>query len=650
MKLFCLSSNPNKPCSVLKFKNTLIMFDCGLDATSVLGFLPLPLVLSTRLSNLPLWTPREAGDAQLEGEFKEANGRVFVDSAPEFCLPETGLVDFADIDVILISNYQSMLALPYVTERTGFKGTVYMTEPTLLIGRQFMEELVTYIERTPKPRTATRWKQQALKFLQLPSLDLGKPRSWRQLYSMQDVNSSLSKVKVVGFAEKVDVFGMVQVSAVSSGYCLGSCNWIVTADHEKIVYMSGSSTLTTHPKPIEHGPLRNADALILTSLTQTPLANPDTMLGEFCITVAMTVKMGGNVLIPCYPSGVTYDLFECLSGHLETTGQVNVPMYFLSPVAENSLAYSSILAEWLSSAKQAKVYIPEEPFPHAQLVRGGRLKPFSSIKAEGFTADFHTPCIVFAGHPSLRFGDVVHFMELWGPSPNNVVIFTEPDFNLAEAIAPFQPMAMKALCFPIDTSLSFVQANKLIRDLKPTNLVLPLQYTLPPPLQPHRSDLVIEAECEVQTYTRGSIVHIPVQRRYQRIEMTAELAESVVPVEVKCGLGIATLTGALHVNNNRCMLKPLQKEPSGSKKWNGQTPPKIYTWGSLDVTEFARKLDKAGFTDVKVENTASGMIVHLPNEDTIIQVDEHSTHVFCEGDYAVRTQLRDLLLQCLNKF
>ncbi|KAG0409769.1 hypothetical protein HPB47_013124 [Ixodes persulcatus] len=458
-------------------------------------------------------------------EFKEANGRVFVDSAPEFCIPETGLVDFADLDVILISNYQSMLALPYVTEGTGFKGTVYMTEPTLLIGRQFMDELVTYIERTPKPRTATKWKQQAVKFPQLSSQDLGKPRSWKQLYNMHDVNSSLSKVKVVGFAEKV------------------------------IVYMSGSSTLTTHPKPIEHGPLRNADVLILTSLTQTPLANPDTMLGEFCITVA-----------------------------------------------------------------------------------------------EGFTADFHTPCIVFAGHPSLRFGDVVHFMELWGPSSNNVVIFTEPDFNLADAIAPFQPMAMKALCFPIDTSLSFVQANKLVRDLKPSNLVLPRQHTVPPLLQPHRSDLVIEADCDVQTFTRGSIVHIPVHRRYQRIEMNAELASSLVPVEVKRGQGVATLTGSLYINNNRCVLKPLQKEPAGSKQWNSQAAPKTYTFGSLDVTEFARNLEKAGFTDVKVENTSSGVIVHLPNEDTIIQVDEHSTHVFCEGDYAVRTQLRDLLLQNLSKF
>uniref|UniRef100_A0A090X8J5 Putative cleavage and polyadenylation specificity factor cpsf subunit n=1 Tax=Ixodes ricinus TaxID=34613 RepID=A0A090X8J5_IXORI len=458
------------------------MFDCGLDATSVLGFLPLPLVLSTRLSNLPLWTPRDAGDAHLEGEFKEANGRVFVDSAPEFCIPETGLVDFADLDVILISNYQSMLALPYVTEGTGFKGTVYMTEPTLLIGRQFMDELVTYIERTPKPRTATKWKQQAVKFPQLSSQDLGKPRSWKQLYNMHDVNSSLSKVKVVGFAEKVDVFGMVQVSAVSSGYCLGSCNWIVTADHEKIVYMSGSSTLTTHPKPIEHGPLRNADVLILTSLTQTPLANPDTMLGEFCITVAMTVKMGGNVLIPCYPSGVTYDLFECLSGHLETTGQVNVPNVLPLPrcgqlprllLHPSRVAFFRKASEGIPS-RRALSPCPAGPW-------GTFERPSRASKRKGLQPTSTRRASCLRATQPLRFGDVVHFMELWGPSSNNVVIFTEPDFNLADAIAPFQPTAMKALCFPIDTSLSFVQANKLVRDLKPSNLVLPRQHTGAPP-------------------------------------------------------------------------------------------------------------------------------------------------------------------------
>lgn len=61
---------------------------------------------------------------------------------------------------------------------------------------------------------------------------------------------------------------------------------------------------------------------------------------------ALTLKNGGNVLVPCYPSGVTYDLFECLSGHLDSLGLGQVPMYFISPVSASSLAYSNIYAEW----------------------------------------------------------------------------------------------------------------------------------------------------------------------------------------------------------------------------------------------------------------------------------------------------------------
>ncbi|CAH2228653.1 jg23649, partial [Pararge aegeria aegeria] len=64
-------------------------------------------------------------------ELKECCGRVFVDSVPEFCPPLDKVVDFSQLDVILISNYTCMLALPFVTEDTGFKGQVYATEPTL---------------------------------------------------------------------------------------------------------------------------------------------------------------------------------------------------------------------------------------------------------------------------------------------------------------------------------------------------------------------------------------------------------------------------------------------------------------------------------------------------------------------------------------
>ena len=67
------------------------------------------------------------------------------------------------------------------------------------------------------------------------------------------------------------------------------------------------------------------------------------------------------------------------------------------------------------------------------------------------------PCVVFCGHPSLRFGDVVHFIEMWGSNSNNLIIFTEPSFNHLEALAPFQPLQMKSVSCPIDTSLNFTQ-------------------------------------------------------------------------------------------------------------------------------------------------------------------------------------------------
>ncbi|KAL5292304.1 INTS9.2 family protein [Megaselia abdita] len=475
MKLYCLSNDLAKSCFVVSFKERLFMLDCGLTEQTVLNFLPLPLVQSSKLSTLPNYPPFL--------EIKECCGRTFIDSAPEFGTPSEKMVDFSEIDVIFISNYLNMLALPYITEGTDFKGTVYATEPTLQIGRFFLEELVEYIESAPKASSASFWKDM-LNLLPPPLSDAYKPKNWKQIFTMKDVNNSVARVKIAGYDEKLDILGVLQATPVSSGFCLGSSNWVLTTSHEKICYVSGSSTLTTHPRPINQSALKHADVLIMTGLTQAPTVNPDTKLGELCINVAMTIRNNGSCLIPCYPSGVVYDLFECLTQNLENSGLANVPMFFITPVADSSLAYSNILAEWLSSAKQNKVYVPDDPFPHAFLLKNNKLKHYKHIYSEGFSTDFRQPCVVFCGHPSLRFGDAVHFIEMWGNNPNNSIIFTEPDFPYLQALAPYQPLAMKACYCPIETSLNFQQANKLIKDLKPGVLVIPEQYTKPHPSTP----------------------------------------------------------------------------------------------------------------------------------------------------------------------
>src|SRR5699024_2261427 len=81
-----------------------------------------------------------------------------VSNTPRYNNSQLSLIDMKHVDVILISNYRSILALPYITERSEFAGVVYATEPSLTLGRLYMEELVVYIERNPKLKRASAWK------------------------------------------------------------------------------------------------------------------------------------------------------------------------------------------------------------------------------------------------------------------------------------------------------------------------------------------------------------------------------------------------------------------------------------------------------------------------------------------------------------
>lgn len=120
-------------------------------------------------------------------------------------------INLKHIDIILISNYQNMLALPYITERSDFEGVVYATEPTLEIARKYMEEMLEYIERCPKIKQASIWKR-ANYYKNIP-FPFGpdiyhncKPYSWQQIFTAKEMQNSLSKVKTVGFSQRIVIY------------------------------------------------------------------------------------------------------------------------------------------------------------------------------------------------------------------------------------------------------------------------------------------------------------------------------------------------------------------------------------------------------------------------------------------------------------
>ncbi len=106
-----------------------------------------------------------------------------MDSAPEFSAPDLALIDLSEVDAVLISNYTSLLALPFVTENASFRGSVFLTEPTLHFGRLLMEETIEYVGRRTASaanrgkRGGRGWKE-VLASLPGPISEVHNPQGW----------------------------------------------------------------------------------------------------------------------------------------------------------------------------------------------------------------------------------------------------------------------------------------------------------------------------------------------------------------------------------------------------------------------------------------------------------------------------------------
>ena len=175
----------------------------------------------------------------------------------------------------------------------------------------------------------------------------------------------------------------------------------------------------------------------------------------------------------------------------------------------------------------------------------------------------------------------------------------------------------------------------------------------------------------------------------ENLEISSELAASLTPVEIRPGVAVATVTGNLVVRDNKYTLNMLEDEEEGeiTRVKRDEEPdkkrqkrdrrsssrdlitkfpltkqkPAQYLYGSLNSSDFVTKLVTRGISDAKVETGQDGgypVQIHLPQEETLIQVVEDQTHVLydqVEGtDPAVTERLREVMketiLSCVNKF
>lgn len=450
---------------------------------------------------------------------------------------------------------------------------------------------------------------------------------WRMPYDLHHVASCISKITSMSFNEIATVCGgAFSVMPVSSGFSIGSCNWVVKGPKlEKMVYL-GNCTVASqrHPAVMELSPLEGADALLCSSLVEASQETKiQTEVGKLTAHIELTLKRGGNVLLPVTSAGTLFDLFEVLFLHLRAKNLAHTRVFFVSPIAKQSLAYSTITGEWLRTDKLDRVYSSQVPFIHNELMSMGLLHALtdvnemimpetgSSMKSRPVSIfSLRQPCIVLAGHPSLRFGPVLQLLLRWYNNPKNSMILTEPGFvditlvhaklhalaaanrsslDNSQAPLPLEAMIDVVAC-PIDPRLRTSQASELLRTLRPARVVIPSRFA--PQFQGVAHPSLI-------TISHLQALKIPLPGQFEKGFMTDRLHAQMRPVQVG-DVSIVNVRAALSRQERGFVLDALPDPlPEDMRAHQGGVSGPVL-WGSFLPAALMASLSKRGITDVTV--------------------------------------------------
>jgi integrator complex subunit 9 len=129
-----------------------------------------------------------------------------------------------------------------------------------------MEELVIQHGQrasTTEPSSSTHFSQ-----LGSSSTMNAISEGWKCIYTIKDIVSCIEKIQPVRYTESQTLFSTLRLVAFSSGYSLGSANWLMETSFKKIVFLSWSSFHSDlHPSPFDAAILKNANVIIVSGLS-----------------------------------------------------------------------------------------------------------------------------------------------------------------------------------------------------------------------------------------------------------------------------------------------------------------------------------------------------------------------------------------------
>ncbi|KAL0485764.1 hypothetical protein AKO1_003250 [Acrasis kona] len=287
------------------------------------------------------------------------------------------------------------------------------------------------------------------------------------------------------------------------------------------------------------------------------------MLNELCSHVGMVVGGGGDALIPCLSSGLVYDLIDFIRNYLNTINLQSTNLYFVSPVANHSLAYSNISSEWLCSNKQQRAFVAEAPFSHQSMVKTKQLFLFDGVDkdfANTLLNNRANPCVIFCGHPCMRFGDILHLIKIMSAGAKNALISIDGDLtSFDKLVSPFltPDTKMRFVNCPIDLKLKRSEIVQLLKEIAPRKLAISRQVQSSIDTKSIKNSVgqIVVLEAGVPSHIQNN------KRKFEQAHIMPDLAKQITPRQVK-GCHVSRVVGCLEARDGDYRLTKRTKNTS----------------------------------------------------------------------------------------
>jgi len=301
-------------------------------------------------------------------------------------LPFLDLIDLSKVDAVFITHFHldHAAALPFLTEKTNFKGKVYMTHPTKAILKWLLNDYIRIINA---------------------SSDV-------DFYTEGDLTRCYDRIIPIDYHQEVNVKG-IKVKALNAGHVLGAAMFLIEIEKSKLLYTGDFSREEDRHLKAAESPECRLDALITESTygvqCHLPRAERES---RFTGVVQNVVLRGGRCLLPVFALGRAQELLLILEEHWGSNVQLQkIPIYYASALAKRCMGVYQTYIGMMNERIQ-RLSLVRNPFAFKYVQS---LKGIDSFDDEG-------PCVIMASPGMLQSGLSRDLFERWCSDAKNAVI------------------------------------------------------------------------------------------------------------------------------------------------------------------------------------------------------------------------------------